>query len=141
MPAANRLTTFADDLRLRLLRSPLPALWRATMDDLRGLLLPSWRRLLEGERQALWLSQDGDRLQLRAHGAAGESALGALPADAAVLEALAERVRQHSLRAWLLLPAGQVLRRRLSLPAAAEPRLRERSEEHTSELQSRENIV
>ena len=125
MPAANRLTTFADDLRLRLLRSPLPALWRATMDDLRGLLPPSWRRLLEGERQALWLSQDGDHLQVRAHGAAGESALGALPADAAVLEALAERVRQHSLRAWLLLPAGQVLRRRLSLPAAAEPRLRE----------------
>jgi len=125
MPAANRLTTFADDLRLRLLRSRLPALWQATVEDLRGLLPPSWRRLLEGERQALWLRHAEGELDLQARGPAGRTALGRLPAEAAVLEALAERIRQHSLRTWLLLPSGQVLRRRLSLPAAAEPRLRE----------------
>ncbi|KAA2284981.1 PilN domain-containing protein [Arenimonas fontis] len=125
MPAANRLTTFADDLRLRLLRSRLPALWQATLDDLRGLLPRSWRRLLEGERQALWLRHAGDRLELRAHGTDGQTSLGELPLRPAVLEALADRIGQHHLRTWLLLPQELVLRRRLLLPGAAEPRLRE----------------
>ena len=40
MPAADRLATTTDMLRLRLLRSPLPGWWRDVRADLLSLLPP-----------------------------------------------------------------------------------------------------
>ena len=85
-----------------------------------------WRSLfgLANDRLLL-LPQDGmTRLHRDVQGVAVELAVLPLPLNAAELEqilpsSLAGRPR------WLLLPASQVLRRRLSLPVAAAERLRE----------------
>lgn len=125
MPAADRLSSTADALRLRLLRSPLPGWWRDVQADLLSLLPAAWRARVAGQRRQLWLLPEGDALRLVLHAATGDRELGRVPAEPGLLQSLRERVDAAGTPAWLLLPAGDGLRRRLSLPLAAEPRLRE----------------
>lgn len=91
----------------------------------------AWRSVLGFDRGRLLLGIDGDGLQLRLQDGDGVRDLGRMPLPAelevggddvlaAVLSpAVAELPR------WLLLPAGDCLRRRLVLPAAAAERLRD----------------
>jgi general secretion pathway protein L len=91
----------------------------------------AWRSVLGFDRGRLLLGIDGDGLQLRLQDGDGLRDLGRMPLPAelevdgddvlgAVLSpSVAELPR------WLLLPAGDCLRRRLVLPAAAAERLRD----------------
>ena len=125
MPAADRLSSYADAFRLRLLRSPLPGWWQAVQDDLLSLLPARWRALVAGQHRQLWLLPEGDELALVLAGPDGARPLGRVPREPGVLQELHARIEATGTAAWLLLPEGTGLRRRLSLPAAAEPRLRE----------------
>lgn len=126
MPAANRLEPLMDAFRLRLARSPVPSWLSAAGGALLSLLPRRWRDLLGGPRQGLGLRLEGGELHLAGLGDAEGQALGRLPlGDGDLLDGLRERVQSAALPAWLLLPPGAVLSRVLSLPAAAEARLRE----------------
>lgn len=126
MPAATRLEPLMDAFRLRLARSPVPSWLSAAGEALLSLLPRRWRELLGGPRQGLGLRLDGGELQLVGLGDAEGQALGRLPlGDDGLLDGLRERVQSAALPTWLLLPPGAVLSRVLSLPAAAEARLRE----------------
>ena len=81
--------------------------------------------MLAGDRQRLFLLRRQDELELIASGRGGDRALGQLPLEESVLTAVRRRLEDAAVPAWLLLPSATVLRRSLSLPLAAEPRLRE----------------
>lgn len=123
MPVAEQLTTTFDTLRLQLARTPVPGLARKVAEAWRALLPASLRPLFQADAGQLRLRREGESLQVSVHGPDGERALGELPLSAA--DALAARLSEGSSHAWLVLPAGAVLRRTLSLPAAALPRLRD----------------
>lgn len=126
MPAADRYAALFDPLRLRYARSPLPAWLRDARVAVLSLLPERWRSLVEGDEQRLCLRRHGDEVELVAAATRGDTVLGRLPLDdATVLESARERLDESSTPRWLLLPVGQVLRRRLQLPVAAEARLRE----------------
>lgn len=126
MPAADRFATLLEPLKVRLARSPLPAWTRESVQALLSLLPARWRDWIEGDEQRLCLLRQGEQFTLIAATRRGDRGLGDLPADdAAVLQAAHERLEAAAVPVWLLLPANQVLRRVLTLPAAAEPRLRE----------------
>ena len=126
MPAADRLSTLLDPITLRLARTSLPARWREASAALLSLLPARLRALVEGDDQRLFLLRQHDEVELVAAGRRGDTVLGRLPLDdATVLEDARHRLDGSAVPRWLLLPVSQVLRRTLSLPAAAEPRLRE----------------
>ena len=126
MPAADRFATLIDPVTLRLARSPLPAWLAVAGRTLRALLPAPWRALLDGDAQRLFLLRHGDEVELIAGGPRADLVLGHLPlGDADLLAAASARAAQSGAARWLLLPSSQVLRRALSLPIAAEPRLRE----------------
>lgn len=126
MPAVDQLATSLETLRLRLARTPLPGWGRSMADAALSLLPPSWRRLFRGEARRLFLARGDQGLALTVSDANGDQPLGEVPlGDAGLLADLHARLAASSVPAWLLLPAGAVLRRRLPLPAAAEPRLRD----------------
>src|SRR5688500_5743757 len=126
MPAADRFAALTDSLSLRLARSPLPGWTAEAARALQSLLPARWRALLDGGEQRLFLLRHGDEVELIAGGRRADIVLGHLPlGDADLLAAARARADQSAADRWLLLPASQVLRRVLPLPAAAEPRLRE----------------
>ena len=126
MPAADRLATLLEPLNARLARSPLPAWTRTSVQALLSLLPARWRDTIEGEQQRLCLLRQGDEFALIAATRRGDRVLGALPAhDADVLRAAHARLEDAAVPVWLLLPVTQILRRTLSLPLAAERRLRD----------------
>lgn len=126
MPAVDQLATSLETLRLRLARTPLPGWGRSMADAALSLLPPSWRRLFRGEARRLFLARADQALLLTSSDANGDQPLGDVPlGDAELLSDLHARLAASSVPAWLLLPAGAVLRRRLPLPAAAEARLRD----------------
>ena len=126
MPAADRFATLIEPLSLRLARSPLPGWLAEAGRTLRALLPARWRALLDGDAQRLYLLRHADEVELIAGGRGADLVLGHLPLnDAELLAAARARAGQSGAARWLLLPAAQVLRRVLPLPAAAEPRLRE----------------
>jgi general secretion pathway protein L len=122
MPAADRFATLLDPLRLRLARSPLPAKLR---ESTLAALPPRWRDRLVGDAQRLCLVRRETSLALLASSHRGDRPLGEVPLDAELLEDLRARADASGTPRWLLIPAASVLRRVLTLPAAAEPRLRE----------------
>jgi general secretion pathway protein L len=122
MPAADRFATLLDPLKLRLARSTLPARLR---EAVLSALPPRWRDRVAGDAQRLCLWREDGELSLLATGHRGDTRLGAVPLDDLLLEELRARADASGTPRWLLLPASGVLRRVLSLPAAAEPRLRE----------------
>ncbi len=122
MPAADRFATLLHPLKLRLARSPLPARLReATL----SALPPHWRDRIAGDAQRLCLWRQQDSLVLLATSHRGDLRLGDVPLDEDLLEGLRARADASGTPRWLLIPAAGVLRRVLTLPAAAEPRLRE----------------
>lgn len=126
MPAADRFATLLEPLQMRLARSPLPAWTNEAVQALLSLLPVRWRESIEGDEQKLCVLRRDDHLELIAATRRGDQLLGTLPADdAGVLQAAHDRLEAAAVPVWLLLPASQVLRRQLSLPMAAEPRLRE----------------
>jgi general secretion pathway protein L len=127
MPAPDALTTAANPLRLRYLDSPLPGWLRAAGEALLGLLPSGLRQRIVMQEKILCLRLRGDELELRAMAGARALDLGCLPLDGEALAALRIRLdaQTRPVPRWLLLDGRQVLRRVLSLPAAAEPRLRE----------------
>lgn len=122
MPAADRLSTLIDPLKLRLARSTLPARLR---EAVLSTLPARWRDRIAGEARRLCLWRDGDQLALLAAGHRGDVRLGDVPLEPALLDEVRARADAGGSPRWLLLPAAGVLRRVLNLPAAAEPRLRE----------------
>ncbi|KFN51324.1 PilN domain-containing protein [Arenimonas composti] len=126
MPAADRLPALLENLSLRVARSPFPGWLAEAGEALRALLPRRWRALFEDGAQRLFLQPGADGIQLFASDRQGDRHLGAVAGDdAADLAEIGRRLDQAGAPRWLLLPASTVLRRVLSLPAAAEPRLRE----------------
>lgn len=125
MPAADRFSALVEPLRLRLAASPLPRWSREAVQALLDLLPARWRDWIGGDEQRLYLLRQGDELALIAGGRGGDRELGRLPLEESVLSSVRRRLEDAAIPAWLLLPAANVLRRSLSLPLAAEPRLRE----------------
>jgi len=100
MPAADRLATTTDMLRLRLLRSPLPGWWRDVRADLLSLLPPRWRARVAGQRRQLWLLPEGDDLVVALNAADGTRELGRVPRDPELLQALQQRAGSSISRTW-----------------------------------------
>ena len=126
MPAADRFASSLDPLKARLARSPLPGWSRTSVQALLSLLPARLRDTIEGEQQKLCLLRQGDDYVLVAATRRGDRVLGSLPADdAGVLQAAHARLEDAAVPVWLLLPVAQILRRTLTLPLAAERRLRD----------------
>jgi general secretion pathway protein L len=115
-------------LRLRYYDSPVPGWLRAVGGALLSALPASTRRQLGASRRRLLLQVDGGELQQRALVDEQTTLVGSVPLDdPQLLEELRARLDAGaaSVPRWLLLDASQVLRPVLSVPAGAEPRLRE----------------
>lgn len=126
MPAADRIQTAIESLRVRFARTPLPHWGRQMLAAWRAVLPASLRPLLQGEKGRLLLDRDGDTLRIAVESPGQEQLLGEVPLDDPALVAeLGRRIADSPAPAWLMLPPSAVLRRTLALPAAAEGRLRE----------------
>ena len=128
MPATDTLFQFMEPLRLRYLDSPLPGWLRLAGDTVMSLLPEGLRRQLGMHHRRLLLSLDAEGLSLRAQFDERSTLIGVLPLDDTILfEQLRARLDQDSASVprWLMLDIHQVLRPVLSVPAAAEARLRE----------------
>ncbi|MAL03091.1 MAG: general secretion pathway protein GspL [Arenimonas sp.] len=126
MPAADRIQTAIESLRVRFARTPLPHWGRQMLAAWRAVLPASLRPLLQGEKGRLLLDRDGGTLRIAVESPGQEQLLGQVPLDDPALVAeLGRRIADSPAPAWLMLPPSAVLRRTLALPAAAEGRLRE----------------
>ncbi|WP_374604266.1 PilN domain-containing protein [Arenimonas sp.] len=126
MPAADRLHTTMETLRVRLARTPASSWGRNILAAWRSVLPASVRPLLQGETGRLLFDHADGHLRITAETPGQERVLGEVPVDdPMLLRELAGRAAVSPSPAWLVLPAGAVLRRSLSLPAAAEARLRD----------------
>ena len=128
MSASQSLASSLEPIRLRYLDSPLPGWLRAAGDALLGLLPAAMRRQLGAMRRRLFLQLEGDELQLRALVDEQSTLVGVVPlADLELMEILRVRLDEvaSNVPRWLLLGIGQTLRPVLTVPASAEPRLRE----------------
>ena len=128
MAATDSVSNALAPLRLRWYDSPVPGWLRLVGEALASLLPVALRRQLGASRRRLLLSANGNELQLREDSEGQASLLGMVPLDDPQL--LADlRARLDATAAgvprWLLLDAAQVLRPQLTVPAGAEPRLRE----------------
>jgi general secretion pathway protein L len=102
MPAADRFSHLAQDLQLRLARSPLPGYGRDALQALRSLLPARWRDWIEGENLRLLLVREGGQLSLISAGSRGQRALGQVPLDdAGLLQSVRDRLDQGSAPRWL----------------------------------------
>lgn len=128
MPATDTLFRFMEPLRLRYLDSPLPGWLRMAGEAVLSLLPEGLRRQLGMRHRQLLLGIESGNLSLRAQLDDRSSLIGLLPLDdAGLLEELRSKLDEgsSSVPRWLLLDITQVLRPVLTVPAAAEPRLRE----------------
>jgi general secretion pathway protein L len=128
MAASDTVSGTIEPLRLRYLDSPLPGWLRQAGDALLSLLPPAARRQLGAGDRRLLLGLDAGQLQLHALDDEHSVHIGTVPLDdATLLEQLRAKLDEDAggVRRWLLLDAGQTLRPVLSVPASAEPRLRE----------------
>ena len=132
--STTRLAAPLGRLHSRYAQSPLPRFLRWWGGELSALLPARWRAVFAAGNARVLYAVGVGTLELRLEEGARETLLTSLPltdaagdpdprlsaaVDAALGEARSERER------WLLLPGGQVLRRRFGLPAAATERLRE----------------
>lgn len=121
---AERLNPSLEALRLRLARTGLPGWWASALAALSELLPARWRQALFGRREALGLQLEQGQLRLFRLAEGAAEPLGELPLDDdETLQALRRQLAPERPPARLLLAEGEVLRRRLSLPLAAEARL------------------
>lgn len=128
MPVNESLSQALAPVRLRYLDSPLPGWLRSTGDALLAALPIGLRRQLGARYRRLLLSLEGGGLQLRALVDEQTSLIGMVPLDDLVLlEQLRVRLDENASNVprWLLIDSWQTLRPVLTVPATAEPRLRE----------------
>lgn len=128
MPASEPLNQAFAPVRLRYLESPLPTWLRLAGEALLGLLPVGVRRQLGARSRRLLLNLEGDLLQLGALIDDRATLIGSVPLDdPELLEELRSRldVNAGNVPRWLLVEIGHTLRPVLSVPASAEPRLRE----------------
>lgn len=123
MSLSNALAPTLNRLRLRYSQSPLPAFLGWWGGQLRSCLPVRWQAALDTRDAELWLSLEDDLLVVRQGQVDGGETLASIDRGdstdlvAAFEAALTEELRNR--RRILLVPAAQVLRRRLQLPAAA----------------------
>jgi general secretion pathway protein L len=128
MPSSASYTRVLDPLRLRYLDSPLPGWLRAASAAVLGILPLSLRQQLGAQERRLLLRQGNGTITLHASVDRQLTLIGSVPADdPELLEFLRARLDDlsGSVARWLVLDEQLVLRRILTLPIAAEPRLRE----------------
>lgn len=130
---ADRLIAPLGRARVRYARSPLSVFLRWWGGELAALLPVSWRALFaEGQSRVLYVTTT-QAMELRLEEAGSAVSLASYPIDLATAAdaTLGAQVnaalgpRRVDRPRWLLLSDGQVLRRRISLPAAATERLRD----------------
>jgi general secretion pathway protein L len=127
MSLADVLTPMLSRLQARYEQTRLPGFFGWWFGELRGLLPARLRDRLAVKEAELWLRLDADAVQLSRTVGEGSVDLARLPLSPAddlharFLQAIPEDFA--GLRRVLLLPPGQVLRRRLSLPAVARDKL------------------
>jgi general secretion pathway protein L len=126
---ADRLGAPLGRARLLYANSPLRQFLRWWSGELASLLPTTWRALFaEGQARVLYVVA-AETLELRLEEADREVLLASLPFEAVpnLLEQVDARLgtNRADRPRWLVLPGGQVLRRRILLPAAATERLRE----------------
>lgn len=119
-------------LRTRLAKTPLPAFFAWWGENLLACLPQRWRDLIADRNETLLLEQQpGQTVVWRARGRAAATEYGRIaqdqPAEAQVAEfrRLRERIEDPTVRTIYCIDAGRVLRRTISLPAAAEENLRQ----------------
>lgn len=125
----NRLSAPIERARSRYARSPVQQFLRWWGGELASMLPASWRSLFaEAQARVLYVVAP-DALELRLEEAGRDALLASIPldgdADIAAQIDIALGANRVERPRWLLLPGGQVLRRRIALPAAATERLRE----------------
>lgn len=128
MAATDSLFQVLEPLRLRYLDSPLPIWLRAAGGALFAVLPANLRRQLGMRYRRLLLSVESNALQLRALLDDQTSLIGMVPLDDPVLlEQLRANLDENAggVPRWLLIESRQALRPVLTVPASAEPRLRE----------------
>jgi general secretion pathway protein L len=118
-------------LRTRYARTPLPRFFAWWGRELASLLPERWRTLLAERSDALLLAAQGRELVLWRQSGEASTELGRVSLDepADVQQAAFERLRapleDADLRRFYCIDAARMLRRTLSLPAAAEDNLRQ----------------
>lgn len=132
--SATRFAAPLGRLQSRYAHSPLPRFLRWWGGELAALLPARWRAVFAAGNARVLYEAGVGTLEVRLEEGSRETLLASLPfvdaagnpdarlaaaVDAALGDARSERER------WLLLPGGQVLRRRFPLPAAASEHLRE----------------
>lgn len=128
MPATDTLFQAMEPLRLRYLDSPLPGWLRVAGETVLAMLPDSLRRQLGVRHRRLLMGVDADGLSLRAQLDERTHLIGMMPVgDDLLLEQLRQLLDQNAgnVPRWLVLDIGQTLRPVITVPASAEPRLRE----------------
>lgn len=126
---ASRLGAPLGQARMRFAGSGVQQFLQWWGGELAGLLPASWQALFaQGRARVLYVAA-GDALEVRLEEGGRDILLAGVPLEAgadmqARVDAKLGPNRAERPR-WLLLPAGQVLRRRITLPVAATERLRE----------------
>lgn len=120
-----RYNATLEQLQVRYERSRAPVFLAWWSRQLAGFVPVRWRRLLgQGEARILFRASEEGIDLVSAAGGQLALKLRVRPDQAMELEDALRRAEDKRPR-WLLLDAAQVLRRRISLPLAAAPRLRE----------------
>lgn len=132
--SATRFAAPLGRLQSRYAQSPLPRFLHWWGFELAALLPARWRAVFDAGNTRVFYEAGAGTLELRLEEGARETLLASLPMTddtgernaelPSAIDAALDETRLMRER-WLLLPGGQVLRRRFTLPAAATEQLRE----------------
>jgi general secretion pathway protein L len=132
MKIAEALNSLLARLRMRYARTPLPRFFAWWGQELVALLPARWRAMLAERAEVLLLAIEGDELVLwRQTGEPSSERLGRValtePAAAqrAAFDAACRALESPDPFCFLCIPAERTLRRRITLPVAAEDNLRQ----------------
>ncbi|MFA5683155.1 MAG: PilN domain-containing protein [Lysobacteraceae bacterium] len=127
MSLTDALSPTLTRLRMRYAQSSLPTFFGWWATQLRACLPPAWRAALQVRESEVWLRCADDAVRAASSQRPDADFLVIERAPGVEIAAEFERLASEDVRARrrvLLLPAAQVLRRRLQLPAAARDNLR-----------------
>lgn len=118
-------------LRMRLAKTPLPRFFSWWGTELLACLPEGWRKFFGGNSEALLVEVGSDEIFILRERENTLSEFGRIPANASAAEQAAEfrnlrgRIENPGLRIVLCIPESRALTRVLTLPAAAEDKLRQ----------------
>ncbi|MEP6882686.1 MAG: PilN domain-containing protein [Dokdonella sp.] len=118
-------------LRTRLAKTPLPRFFSWWGSELLACLPPRWRKFFNGNSEALLFEVGGDTIRVLREREQVISEFGTIAANAPAEEqagefrALRGRIENPGLRSILCVPPSRALTRSLTLPVAAEDKLRQ----------------